>query len=294
MRILLIGKNGQFGWELQRQLEQRYRVFALGREDIDLQSSAIDLKKALRHPQYDLIINAAAYTKVDMAEKEKELAFKINAEVPHTLAAEAARRGIPIIHFSTDYVFDGKKPYPYREDHAAMPLNVYGASKYAGEQNIQQTAEKHYILRLSCLFGLRGNNFFQTVIRKHSANETFNVVQDQYTMPTWTVLAGEAVMNVVNRLESDNWAQWGVYHLAGKGAIDWYSFAQTVYTYLNKRHNTDRKVIPTITEKYDTTAQRPMAPTLDSTKFNKAFNYTLPHWSEQLELLWKTWEDSNE
>ncbi len=198
MRILLTGVNGQVGWELQRTLAPLGEVIAAGRDRLDLADTA-SIRRRVEAIAPDLIVNPAAYTAVDKAESEPDLAHAINATAPGELAQAAAARGIPLVHFSTDYVFDGKKSGAYTEADMPNPLGVYGASKLAGEQAVARAGTPHLILRTSWVYGLRGRNFLLTMQRLARERDTLAVVDDQFGSPTWSRLIAEAAALVVAR-----------------------------------------------------------------------------------------------
>lgn len=309
MRILLTGKNGQLGWELHRQLERCHDVIALGREDIDFLDSRFLFQMLKRLPELDLIVNAAAYTDVDKAEHELFVAESINSEAAAILAAEADRRGIPMIHFSTDYVFSGgsaiqaygaaapngaiasvgRLPYeqmtPYTESDKPNPICYYGWTKHEGELRIRRILERNLIFRLSGLYGIRRKNFFTTMIRCNRNGVIPEVVNDQIVTPNWTPLVAEAVAHVIQRLSQGEVSRWGTYHLSGGGFTTWYEFAELIFSKLNELWGVNMPGPTSITSKeYGATANRPKYSVLDSTRFNKTFQYSLPDWKEQFLL----------
>ena len=283
MRILLTGKNGQLGWELHRQLERDYEVVAIGREDIDFLDSRFLFRTLKQLPKLDLIVNTAAYTNVDQAEAEPFVAESINSESVALLAAEADRRGIPIIHFSTDYVFDGKNwTRPYREMDKPNPLSTYAWTKLEGEIRVRNITEKHLIFRLAGLYGIRRKNFFTTMLRHHHNGITPRVVNDQVVSPNWTPLIAEAVTHVIEMFFQGETTSWGTYHLSGGGSTTWHEFAQYLFQKANEK--CDAHVPPPIavaSKEYGAIAKRPDYSVLDSTKFNTNFHYSLPDWQEQ-------------
>jgi dTDP-4-dehydrorhamnose reductase len=201
MRILLTGKDGQLGWEIHRQLERDYEVLAISREDIDFRDSKY-LASALRHlPKFDLIVNAAAYTDIEKAEQEPFVAEAVNSEAAAILAREADFRGIPIIHFSTDHIFGRyQRTLPYREHEKPNPVSVYGWSKVEGEMRIQNIVEKHWIFRLSGLYGIRRENFFTNLLSRHRHGTIPRVANDHPISPNWTPPVGASRLETIDRL----------------------------------------------------------------------------------------------
>ncbi len=217
MKILLLGKNGQVGWELQRTLAPLGQVIALGRKELDLVEGAA-IRSTVRAVNPDLIVNAAAYTAVDKAEKEAELALAVNAAAPGVLAEEAMLCRAALIHYSTDYVFDGIKVEPYIEDDKPNPINTYGKTKLEGDRSIQATEVPHLIFRTGWIYSLRGSNFLLTILRLAREREELNVVNDQFGAPTWSRLIAEATALVVAQGIKDIWTfsanHQGIYNLS--------------------------------------------------------------------------------
>ena len=281
MRILLTGKNGQLGWELHRQLERDYEVIALGREDVDFLDLRFLRQVIKQLPRLDLIVNAAAYTDVDKAEHKSFTAETINSETTAILAAEAETRGIPMVHFSTDYVFDGEQwTRPYREDDQPNPLSLYGWSKLDGEVRLQNILEKFWIFRLSGLYGIRRKNFFRTMLKLHQNGIIPKVVDDQIVSPNWIPLVAEAVMRAIRRLCQGEKLPWGIFHLSGTGQTSWYEFARLIFEKVNDLRSESAPISVT-SEEYGAAAVRPKFSVLDPARFNTVFQYTLPDWREQ-------------
>ena len=283
MKILLTGKDGQLGWELHRRLEQACNVIAIGRNDMDFRDAQHLHDMLKRLPELALIVNCAAYTDVDRAEYKPMTAEQINIEAPAVLAAEADRRGIPIIHFSTDYVFDGKQwTKPYTEQDHPNPINVYGWSKLAGEQRVRDLCDRHLIFRLSGLYGTRRRNFLTTMLKFLNADEVPRVVDDQIVSPNWCPMVAEAVEHVVARLGNVRQNEWGVYHLTGIGGTTWYEFARKIFEKVSRMW--EKPFIPPIavsSEAFGAAAQRPAYSILNPEKFAMTFGYTLPDWQTQ-------------
>lgn len=282
MRILLTGKNGQLGWELHRFLEQDFEVIATDRHELDFTSPYGLQDRLQRLPEIDLIINAAAYTDVDRAEHEYRIADFINVEAPEILAMEAEYRDIPLIHFSSDYVFDGKKwTQGYTENDEPLPLNAYGRGKLLGEYRVRDYCEKHLIFRLAGLYGIRRKNFFTTVLRAVHENRSLRVVDDQVISPNWCPLVAEAIRHAVNRL-SNGFQEWGTYHLSGSGSTNWYEFARLIYTHAAEVWDMPRNSpVAVHSEGYGAEAVRPSFSVLISRRFEKTFDYSLPDWKTQ-------------
>lgn len=288
MRIMLIGAKGQIGWELQRTLMTLGEVIAVGRNEVDL-SSPDNIRKGIREIKPNLIVNAAAYTMVDKAESESELAMAINGTAPGIIAEEAKLLGAGVVHYSTDYVFNGNQVRPYTEDDPTDPQNVYGITKLTGEKAIQAINVPHLILRTSWIYGLRGKNFLLTMLRLAREREEIKVVDDQIGTPTWSRMVAQStaqilaqgVNNITDFLENNG----GLYHLAASGQTSWYSFAKTIFELDPNRSQHKLKILGAIaSSKYPTPAKRPVYSSLDTEKVAKKFGLCLPKWKETLEL----------
>ena len=286
MRILVTGGAGQLGWELRRTLAIFGEVVAPPRHILDL-ASVDSIVAAVRGVRPGLIVNAAAYTAVDKAESESELAMKINGDAPRILAEEAALRNAALIHYSTDYVFDGRKAEPYREDDEVAPINVYGRTKLAGEQAVIAANAAHLIFRTSWVYGSRGRNFLLTMLRLARERKELKVVDDQVGAPTSARLIAEATAGAIaknfadGRLDLDRFRQvGGLYHLTAAGRTTWYGFAQAIL--VGKEGMA--KVSPIPTAGYPTPARRPQNSVLDNSKFETQFGFSLPDWKVGLQL----------
>ena len=256
--ILLTGCNGQVGWELVRTLAPLGVVRAVDVEDVDLLE--IDQVRSLvREVAPALIVNPAAYTAVDRAESEPDLANAINATAPGVFAEEALTLGIPIIHYSTDYVFDGSKGAPYEEDDVPNPKTVYGVSKLGGEQAVQAVQGRHVILRLAWVFGMRGQNFVRTMLRLAEQQKEIRVVDDQLGSPTWSRMVAEASAIIAKRLlDGDDSLPSGVYHLPAGGSASWFEFAAKIFELAGPHFTWDCPVVtPITTADCPTLAERP-------------------------------------
>lgn len=287
MKILLLGKNGQVGWELQRALSVLGEVVALDRNVVDspygqLCGDLADLD-ALRHTirvvSPDVIVNAAAYTAVDKAETDRELSHRINALASQVMAEEALALNAWLIHYSTDYVFDGSGNRPWVETDAVSPVNHYGATKLAGEQMIQASGCKHLIFRTSWVYGARGNNFAKTMLRLARDRQTLSVISDQVGAPTGAdLLADVTVLALQKALNCPQIS--GVYHLAAAGEVSWHAYARHVIDF--SRSQGDFLAVETVepidTAAYQTPARRPLNSRLDTQKLRDTFSLHLPDW----------------
>lgn len=282
--ILVTGGNGQVGWELRRALLPLGHIVSATRAEMDL-ASPDSIRRFIHQVQPDLIVNAAAYTAVDRAESEPDIADAINGRAPGILAEEARGRGILLVHYSTDYVFDGTQSAPYDEDDAAQPLNVYGKTKYAGEVAIRQVGSRHLILRTSWVYGTRGKNFLLTIRRLARERDTLNVVGDQIGAPTWSRAIAETTAQVLARCWGSKSVEAlsaisGTFHLSAAGATSWYEFARTLLRDMAKTPSIKRIT----TAEYATPATRPKNSLLSNAKLERTFGIALSDWQTQLDL----------
>lgn len=278
-RILLTGKNGQVGWELQRALAPLGEVTAFDRGGLDL-ASPDRIAATVRELKPDIIVNAAAYTAVDKAEAEPQAAMTINATAPGILADEARPLGALLVHYSTDYVFDGTKPTPYTEDDAPNPLNAYGRSKLAGERAIRASGCRHLVLRTTWVYGNRGQNFLRTILRLAAEREQLRIVDDQFGAPTWSRLIAEATASMIAQHQPPE----GLFHLASGGATSWYGFARAILELTAGQRSRQPQVAPCTTAEYPLPAARPANSRLDCTKLAVAAGVGLPDWDAALAL----------
>ncbi len=288
LRILLIGRSGQLGWELQRCLAPLGEVVTYDYPEIDLAKPA-SLPALVRGVNPQVIVNAAAYTNVDKAESEAELARQINAISPGVLAEEARRLGAAFIHYSTDYVFDGRKGSPYTESDAPHPLNVYGQTKLEGEQAVQAAGGVYLILRTSWVYSLRQGGFVTKVLQWAREQETLRVVDDQISSPTWARMLAEATALIVAQGRDDPVGylreKAGLYHLAGSGACSRYEWAQAILELDPKKSEQKvQQLLPAKSSAFPTPAERPLVSVLECGKFEKTFGLRLPEWREALKL----------
>lgn len=286
MKIALIGKNGQLGREFQKILPAFGEMIALGRADLDV-SDHHAVQKTLLELSPDLIINASAYTEVDRAESEIELAEKINAVSPGMMAETARRTGTVFVHYSTDYVFDGKARQPYTEDDAANPLNVYGRSKLLGEANIRQAGDVYLIFRTSWVYSLGGNSFVNKVLGWSRKNKVLKIVSDQTGSPTWARMLADmtcqAIFNNPVDLLNNLRARRGIYHLTCNGYTSRYEWAKQILANDSKRTEQLVQTLEPVTSlEFPTPAVRPAFSALNCAKFMETFHLRLPNWDESL------------
>ncbi len=284
MNILLTGRNGQVGWELQRALLPLGRIHACDRRELDL-ADAGAVRRMLNDVRPDVIVNAAAYTAVDKAESEAELAHAINAAAPALLAEEAGRHGALLIHYSTDYVFDGAKAAPYTETDPTNPLGAYGRSKLAGEAGIRASGAEHLIFRTSWVYSSRGSNFLRTILRLAAEREELCVVADQIGAPTWARFLAEATAQALMqamRERRDSAFESGVFHLAAAGETSWHGFASAIVKSCGGLRV--KAVTPITTAEYPLPAPRPANSRLNTGAFRARFGLELPDWETCLQL----------
>ena len=286
MKILLTGASGQLGYELVRSLQSVGEVIAVDRQRMDL-ANLDQVRSVIRTIRPELIVNPAAYTAVDQAEQEPELAMRINGEAPGVMAKEAARLGAAMIHYSTDYVFDGSKEGAYTEDDIPNPLSVYGRSKLAGEQAVQEAGIAHLILRTSWVYGLRGKNFLMTMRRLAMERDVLRIVADQRGAPTWCRTIADTTANIIVQLAStdDNGPAWqaasGLYHLTAQGQTTWFGFTQAIMAGLGEKKIP--QLLPISTSDYPLPAVRPKNSVLACDRLQERF-CRLPDWHSALTL----------
>ncbi|WP_375740614.1 dTDP-4-dehydrorhamnose reductase [Pseudomonas boanensis] len=285
MKILVTGYSGQVACELQMSLADAGEVMALGRDRLDL-AKPDEIRQHVRALTPDLIINAAAHTAVDLAETEPDVAFAINATAPGVLAEEAAVLGVPLIHYSTDYVFDGEKDGAYTEDDIPNPLGVYGRSKLAGEQAIQAVGGEHLILRTSWVYSLHGRNFLLTMQRLLQERDELRVVSDQIGAPTWAGSIAQATAQLVRQWQAGTRA-WGVYHFTAQGETSWFGFASAIADHLRAEGKPCARLLPIPSSEYPTPARRPLNSRLDCSKLARDWQVRLPDWRDGLEACLK-------
>ena len=284
-RILILGANGQLGTELERSFADAGEVIARARETVDL-SRPDQLRAVVRQTAPQLILNAAAYTAVDRAESEPDLARAINAHAPAVLAEEALRANALFFHYSTDYVFDGSKTTPWLETDAPHPLNIYGQTKLEGEQAIQQIGGRAFVFRTSWVYGPHGKNFLLTMLRLGSDRKQLRVVDDQIGSPTSSIQLAEATRRVADRILSGAAPaeSAGVYHMTCSGSTSWCGFARAIFQQAERvLHMPAPEVIPIPTTEFPTPARRPAYSVLDCEKLFQNFGVRLAPWQSALE-----------
>lgn len=281
MKILITGQHGQVSQELQKHLADLGELIVLGRDQLDL-SQPQNVAEPVRALRPDLIINAAAHTAVDQAESEPELAFAINATAPGILAEQAAELGIPLIHYSTDYVFDGGKTAPYTEQDATGPLGVYGSSKLAGEQAIGAAGGQHLILRTSWVYSAHGRNFLLTMQKLLQEREELRIVADQIGAPTWAGTIAQSTRQLIERWRDGNPGTWGTYHLTASGETSWFGFAQAIGQALVDEGKKCAVLHPIPSSDYPTPATRPLNSRLDCTRLQREWGVHQPDWQQAL------------
>jgi dTDP-4-dehydrorhamnose reductase len=279
MKLLLFGASGQLGQEIQALATDRsFAVRAVRRSHADL-ACASQVEPLFHKTAPDVIVNAAAYTKVDLAESERELAFRANAQGPAVLADACGRHGIPLIHVSTDYVFDGHKAGPYVETDAPAPLGIYGASKLKGEHAIVGRLAEHVILRTAWVYGRHGRNFLKTMLGM-ADRPALKVVADQHGNPTATIDLAAAVLGAAE-LAAKGRARWGIYHFAGSGAATWHDFAVEIFAARAEQAGPGPRILPIMTEEFPTAARRPRNSRLDSSLFARHFGISALSWRQR-------------
>lgn len=284
MKVLLFGKGGQVGWELQRSLSVLGEVVALDSDSIELCgdfTNLVGIAETVRAVKPDIIINAAAHTAVDKAESEPDLVRTINALAPNVLALEANKIGAWLVHYSTDYVFDGSGNEPWIETDDTAPLSVYGTTKLESELLIQKSGCKHLIFRASWVYGARGGNFAKTMLRLATEKESLSVINDQVGAPTGADLLADVTVHALRRAVFNEELS-GLYHLAAAGETTWYGYAGFVLEYA-QRAGVKLKVLPgaikpVATSAFPTAAKRPHNSRLDTQKLRQAFELEMPHW----------------
>lgn len=302
-KILLIGKTGQVGWELSRYLTRLGHVVALDRQQLDL-TRLEDVRSAIREHRPSLIANAAAYTSVDRAETDVETAQIVNGEAPGVMAEAAKEVGAILVHYSTDYVFDGGQSTPYRESDQANPINAYGRTKLAGEKAIQSVGVPHLILRTGWVYSTRGKNFLCTIVHLATQKQELRVVDDQIGSPTWNRMIAAKTTEILSRIYSSNpegsfpEKYTGTYHLTAGGKTSWRGFAQAILDEISETSRASfwmeaivhsrpliaTRVIPISTTEFPTPARRPAYSVLSNSKLLRVFGVQLPSWRSQLEM----------
>lgn len=286
-RILLFGSGGQVGRYLRQSLELDYALITYARDQLDL-TQTDSVAEAIVREKPDLVINASAYTAVDKAESEPDLAFVINSDVPRQMALGCAEINIPFIHYSTDYVFSGAALKPYREDDETSPQSIYGSSKLAGEQAVMdvlanrsgQTGFAAYIFRTSWVYSQQGNNFYKTMLRLAGERDELAIVADQFGAPTYAGSISRATLDVVKQLFAGRAGESGVYHMSCSGKTSWFEFAKAIFALHGINH---LSVKPLTTADYPTPAKRPAFSVLDNARLQQVFGVQMPDWGDALQ-----------
>lgn len=280
MKILVSGAQGQVGRELVSVAEsQGYDVIAAARAELDI-TNADNVNSLFKQHKPDIVINAAAYTAVDKSETEQEMAYAINRDGAKNLALACHKYAIPLLHISTDYVFNGDKSEAYKEDDDVSPLGIYGESKWQGEQAIRDNHQKSLILRVAWVFGAQGNNFVKTMLRLANERDELNVVADQYGGPSPASDIALALIKLVDLYKQNNDLDWGTYHFCGTPKTTWYDFANEIFNQANKIELLNKKITVNAitTEQYPTPAKRPQNSMLDCSKIKETFGIDMPDW----------------
>jgi dTDP-4-dehydrorhamnose reductase len=290
VKILLTGSRGQVGWELARTLSTLGQVVALDSRELNLTDGAA-IRRVVGEIRPRIIVNSAAHTAVDRAESEPDLARAVNAAAPGILAEEAERLGALLVHYSTDYVFDGGGDTPRHEDDGTGPLNVYGSSKLAGERAVREKCSRHLIFRTSWVYGVRGANFLLTMRRLMRERPELKIVDDQIGAPTWCRGIAEATTQVLAQINSpqrgaDKSDPWGIYHMTNGGETSWHGFAQAILALDAPANAGDEfaRLVPIPSSDYPTPARRPLNSRLNNDKLERVFGIRLPDWRTALGL----------
>lgn len=285
MRILITGAQGQLGRDMVASAQNSgYDTVALGRDRLDITRTE-NVRRTIEDISPDLVINCAAYTAVDRAEQEAELAFAVNRDGPSHMAASCSKLAIPLIHISTDYVFDGRKQGPYRENDPICPLNVYGRSKAAGESAIQRNTDRFIILRTAWVFGAHGNNFVKTMLRLGCEKETIRVVDDQVGCPTFTGSLAHAIISIAGRYRLQSDLDWGIYHYGGQPPVSWHGFAKQIFKTARQAGLPLKlnRLEAISTREYPTAAERAANSVLDNRKIERVFDIEVESWHAGLQ-----------
>jgi dTDP-4-dehydrorhamnose reductase len=287
VKILLLGRSGQVGWELERALAPLGELHALGRDEADF-AAPESLAAPLRALRPDVVVNAAAYTAVDKAESEPEVARRVNAEAPAVLAREAAAAGAWLVHYGTDYVFDGSGGSPRQEDAPTGPLNVYGRTKLEGEQAIQASGARHLVLRTSWVYGTRGGNFARTMLRLAQERDKLSVIDDQVGAPTGAELIADVTAHAIRSVIAGS-APGGIYHLAAAGETSWHGYACRVIEAARAKglpvKVASEAIAAVPSSAFPTPAARPKNSRLDTAKLRRTFGLALPPWQDGVDRL---------
>lgn len=285
MKLLIIGAKGQLGWELgKRGDRQGFDADSVDLPDFNITDQA-QVVKQIEKSKPNMVINASAYTAVDRAESESELAFAVNERGPSYLADACGAHGIPMVHVSTDYVFSGAKEAPYLENDPVSPMGVYGQSKAAGEEAVRNRLKSHIIIRTAWLYGINGQNFVKTMLRLGKERKTIRVVADQYGCPTYAADLADAILAIAGQVGNGLKGNWGTYHYCGRGSTTWHGFAEAIFEMAKPLISMKiQNVEPISTDAYPTSAKRPVNSVLDCSRIQIEFGVRNRPWKESL---WK-------
>jgi len=288
MRILLTGAKGQLGWEILRQApDAACDCIGIDIAEADL-TDPDQVDRVIEATRPDQLIHAAAYTQVDAAETDVEAAFAVNRDAAAHLPAACAAAHIPMVHISTDFVFDGKNRAPYVETDPVAPLSVYGQSKAAGEEAVRRALDRHLIIRTAWLYGIHGHNFVKSMLRLGRKNPELRVGSDQIGCPTFAADMAAALLTVCRRIQSQSQIPWGTYHLCGQGSVSWHGFAQRIFAIAHRLDLVpDVEVTPISTAEYPTAAPRPAFSVMSCEKIHTGFGIEAPPWQTSLENMLK-------
>ena len=284
MKIVILGANGQLGRELAEILQNKVNLKLYKKKDLDI-TDFIEVEKMINYEKPEILINAAAYTSVDNAENNINYAYKVNSEAPQKIAEILETYKGYLIHYSTDYVYDGEKEIPYKEIDKTNPLNIYGKSKLEGDKKIERYMTNYLIIRTSWVVSRYGNNFIKTILKLIKDNETLNIVKDQFGAPTSTYLISKITYEIIKNINSSKKIDSGIYNLSPRGRTNWYQMANKIlerandYDFLSESNKV--KILPIDTIDYPTKAKRPKNSLLDTNKIEKALNIELPYWESE-------------
>jgi len=293
MKLLVTGCRGMLGHDLVPRLKDAgFELQCVDIAEMDITKRDLVLDRVASVGP-DLVINCAAYTAVDQAESEQELAFAVNRDGPGYLADACSNRGIPMVHISTDYVFDGSKRGAYGEDDPVAPAGIYGRSKEAGEREVRGILESHVIVRTAWLYGVHGRNFVKTILKQARERESLRVVADQWGCPTYAADLAVALLEIAKRYLGGNRIDWGTYHYCGGGLTNWHEFAQTIIDFARKYESLKvKEIMPITTSEYPTPTRRPPNSVLDCSKIERNFGISPRPWKEALsEMIGRLYRD---
>ncbi len=284
MKVVILGANGQLGRELAEILQDKVHLKLYKKKDLDI-TDFIEVEKMINYEKPEILINAAAYTSVDNAENNINYAYKVNSEAPQKIAEILETYKGYLIHYSTDYVYDGEKEIPYKEIDKTNPLNIYGKSKLEGDKKIERYMTNFLIIRTSWVISRYGNNFIKTILKLIKDKETLNIVKDQFGVPTSTNLISKITYEIIKNINSTKQIDSGIYNLSPRGRTNWYQMANKIlerandYEFLSESNKV--KILPIDTTDYPTKAKRPKNSLLDTNKIEKALNIELPYWESE-------------